>query len=546
MCHDREDLDINQVWARIKAAYDSHDLVITIGSGSISPEEERATGLIGEHDYAIQGLKEDENGRFLLVKNPWCSGPAWTGGWQSTPLEPSRGLQTPQTTPGPDTGDGLQTPGPRWVTLADVAQNFESMYLNWNPDLFAHRQDLHFAWDLPPAHLAPTLAGNPQFSIVSATGGPAWILISRHFQDAELEIAKRRTDSMAAIARQLGFMSILVFDAGGKRVQVSGGETYRGPYVDSPQTLARLSTTAGKRYTVVLDQHEFPLNRYTFTLAAFSHSPLQVEDAAEPMSHSKEELSSWSRRTAGGNGACSTFFTNPQYRLSVPESTPLSILLSTASRDVHIHVDLAWGHGKRVAKMRVKDLVASSGEYRRGCAVASIPQLDAGVYTIVCSTFEAGQLASFGLRVTSMVPVTLDPVPADAAGRLITPLPPFTLAEGVEGFRAPLDVSWLTRASVSVHTKNASRGRNGTTLIRLSIVHGRGPNQMPVVMSEDGEFQDPSTALRTPEFDIEPDRTRGGGIWLVVEAMGQRGDQDGLEGEVFSDSPVHVGAWESL
>ena len=520
--------------------------MITIGTGCISPEEEEATGLVGEHDYAVQGLRDEGGLRLMLVKNPWCNGPVWTGGWQSTARNSHSRNSTGQDSKHFESGTEDRVSRALWVTLEDVAQNFESMYLNWNQDLFPHRQHHHFTWEMPPPHLGATLSYNPQFSIVVPSGGLLWILVSRHFQDAELEIVRRRTESMAAAARRLGFMSILVFDSGGKRVQVTGEETYRGPYVDSPQTLARLDTTAGKCYTVVLDQHEFPLSKYTFTLSTFSHFPVQVQEAVEPMAYSREELGGWSRRTAGGNAACSTYFSNPQYRLSIPEATPLSILLSTDGREVHIHVDLVWGHGKRVSNVGVKDLVTSSGEYRRGCAIADKPLVDPGVYTIVCSTFEAGQIASFGLRVTSMVPVTIDSIPADAAGRLRTPLAPFTLSGKTEGMRAPISASWLARASASAQARSSPDWQNRTLFVRLSIVHGWGPDQVTLAVSGDNEFRDSTVALRTPEFDIEPERVRVEGMWLVVEGMGQHNGIHAMEGEIFSDSPVQVGAWEAF
>jgi len=165
------------------------------------------------------------------------------------------------------------------MAIEDVAQHFESMYLNWNPGLFAHRQDHHFAWDIPPKYLGGSVVRNPQFSFSSPTGGTVWVLVSRHFVDAELEIARNRHGTMAAVARQLGFMSILVFDNKGKRVQVSDGATYRGPYVDSPQTLARLETAPGTQYTLVVDQHEFPLSSYTFTLSIFDEPPAGTRPA---------------------------------------------------------------------------------------------------------------------------------------------------------------------------------------------------------------------------------------------------------------------------
>lgn len=428
-------------------------------------------------------------------------------------------------------------------------QHFESMYLNWNPTLFAHRQDHHFTWRVSGARMASSLIRNPQYSIHCAESDTVWILVSRHFADAELEIARIRTDSMAAASRQLGFLSILIFENDGHRVQISDGEIYRGPYVDSPQTLARLDANRGKRYTVVLDQHEFPLPDYTLTLSLFSHHPLNVAEAKDAMTCSNEVDGSWNRRTAGGNPACTTYYTNPQFKLSLQQSGPLSILLSTDNQDFHVHIDLVWAQGKRVRTLRARDIVGSSGEYRRGCAVANISSVDAGEYTIVCSTFDAGQQAGFTLRVTSMTPTKIEPVPSEAAGRLRKTLTPFALSDGEETRRLQLSVSWLTRMSVTARSVtepcSISSGRSTSTLmVRLSVVHGWDPERSIIAVSGDGEYQELKSAVQTPELDMEPARIHREGMWLVVESMGTHQVGECVEVELQSDAPVQVGRWE--
>ncbi|KAH6890297.1 hypothetical protein B0T10DRAFT_315346 [Thelonectria olida] len=550
----REDLDINAIWKRIKGAHDSEDVVVTLGTGRISAEEEDILGLIGEHDYAVMDLDIVDGNRRLLVKNPWSNGPVWKrSDPASTPPDLNLAelqIDLSQSSQGPHRAQPAA--GSFWMPLEDVVQHFESMYLNWNPALFAHRQDNHFPWRIPPARFASSLVRNPQYALQCPGGGPVWILISRHFMDAELQIARTRTDSMAAVSRQLGFMSILVFDNKGHRVQVGDGEVYRGPYVDSPQTLARLETSPSKWYTIVLDQHEFPLPEYTFTFSFFSQEPVQVNKAGDAMAHSKEVSGSWTRRTAGGNPACSTYFQNPQFKLRLSQPSPLSVLLSTNNQDVHVHVDLVWAQGKRVTALKSRDLLASSGEYRRGCSVADVLHVDAGVYTVVCSTFDAGQTADFALRVSSMVPVTLEPIPADAAGRLRTPLKPFRLSEGEELRRAPLSVSWLTRMSVTARSvvrpgSQPAAGRSSSTLvIRLSVVHGWAPERTLVAVSGDGEFQEPKAGMRTPELDMEPARIHREGMWLVMESMGTHNVAEDIEVELHSDAPVHVGPWEIM
>ncbi|KIE00403.1 Cysteine protease rim-13, partial [Metarhizium majus ARSEF 297] len=547
----REDIDLENIWERIQAAHKSGDVVITLGTGRVSAEEEEVMGLIGEHDYAVENLDTSGSSRRLLIKNPWCDAPSmtelgWLGSASSTLIKsPNTGLSTERLAHDPNSSSRL------WVAFEDVAQHFESMYLNWNPALFAYRKDHHFSWELPAKVYSASLSRNPQFSVTSPSAGTIWILVSRHFVDAELDIARERRDSMAAAARQLGFMSISVFENGGKKLQICGGEIYRGPYVDSHQTLARLDTRPGQPYTIVVDQHELPLPRYNFTMSLFSHSPLEVREALESMSQFTEQLGAWTRRTAGGNASCGTFFQNPQYRLSVKSPSPVSILLCADASDIHVHVDLIWAQGRRVTAVRVKDLVASSGEYRRGCAVADIAMLEPGVYTLVCSTFEAAQLGNFSVRVSSMVPTTIAPVPADGAGRLLTKLPHVHLVEGDERFRLPVNVSWLTSASVSLHSSAASQLGSkmqppSSQVVRVSVVHGWGPEQVTIAVSGDNEFQDPGSTIRTPKFDMEPKRIRKDGLWILIESMGSHGAALAIDGEILSDSPVRIGSWESV
>ncbi|KAF5232042.1 hypothetical protein FANTH_13159 [Fusarium anthophilum] len=543
-CSYREDLEVDKLWRRIKNAHDSENVVVTLGTGRISAEEEDILGLIGEHDYAVMYLEMIGDSRRLLVKNPWCDGPVWKGGIaQPFAVEsPTPYAANPQRQPPPSVA------GSFWMTLEDVLQHFESMYLNWNPALFPHRQNHHFTWRMPPPELSSSLVRNPQYSLQSPAGGPVWILVSRHFVDEELEIARNRTDSMAAASGQLGYMSILVFENDGHRVQVSDGDVYRGPYVDSPQTLARFDTSPGRRYTIVVDQHEFPLPDYTLTLSFLSQGQLAVKEAEDAMTCTREVAGSWTRRTAGGSAACTTYATNPQYKLSLAQAGPLSVLLSTNMQDIHVHIDLVWSQGKRVQTLKARDLAGSSGEYRRGCAVVNIPQIDAGVYTVVCSTFDQGQSADFVLRISSMANVEVQPVPADAAGRLRKTLGPFQLSDGEDVRRAQLSASWLTRMSVTARSVTSpgidpSNRPSSTLMVRVSVAHGWDPERITITTSGDGEYEELKTIVRTPELDMEPARIQREGMWLVIETMGTPQVGECIEIEIHSDGPVNVGPW---
>lgn len=509
-------------------------------------------GLIGEHDYAVENMDTSDGARRLLIKNPWCDGPSIrTRGW-FTPQSPNSAEPLPPSSAKDKLSHQGRQSSRLWVAIEDVAQHFESMYLNWNPALFSHREDRHFSWEIPSKVHQASLVKNPQYAVSSPQNGTIWILISRHFVDAELDIARGRRGPLAAVAGQLGYMSILIFENAGHRVQISGGESYRGPYVDSPQTLARFQARGNERLTIAVDQQELPLPRYAFTMSLFSCCPLQVTEASEAMSQITEQHGAWTRRTAGGNPSCFTYYQNPQYSLCVLHATPASILLSTDVDDIHVRIDVVWARGHRVTTVRQRDLVASSGEYRRSCAVADIGILEPGNYTLVCSTFDAGQLANFVLRIGSMYSINVTSVATEAAGRLSTKIPRLLVSQGDGRHRLAVTASWLTRASVAMSSRAGSSHQSrrfhtsSSSMVRISVVHGWGPEQVSVAVSGNDGFMDPSMSVRTPQFDIEPERVRKQGLWVIVESMGSHDASLLMEGEIQSDSPVRVGIWESV
>ncbi|KAI0117524.1 cysteine proteinase [Hypoxylon sp. NC0597] len=587
-----DDVDCDRTWTRVKKAYDYGDVVVTLGTGRLSPDEEETLGLAGEHDYAVLDMSEVSGNRKLLVKNPWCDGMVWKGVGSSE-------ATTSQAT---DDHPIKLKPGSFWISFDDVTQNFESLYLNWNPSLFTERQDHHFVWQLPDATLTggACFAHNPQYSMTATADGSTWILLSRHFQDGELDIMHNRTTAhhsansnttLAEVSSKLGFMSIYIFaDHNGQRVQLSTRPVYRGEFVDSPQTLAPFEAKRNVKYTIVVATQELPLPKYSFTLSFFSRSPLTIAPSSPPLHHYTEVKGSWTRRTAGGNSTSPSYLQNPQYSLTLPQRSPLSLLLSTAKDDLPVHVDLVWASGRRVTAVGNRDLVVTSGDYRRGCALAEAPLVDAGTYTVVCSTFEPGCLADFALRVGSNVPCAIAPVLADAAGRLRTRLPDLhsssSSSSGREAGsdvhkkqRAVLAAARLTRASVVVTLRNGNPYTSASTsshigsgsstprsrpTVRVTVEYGTGPDKFIVTSTDHhhhhnpnnttnsgGEFREVGVnGLRTGEFDIDPQAALSSpGLYLVVEQLGfsqPGGGADGLQVEILSDGPVRAVGWEEV
>lgn len=355
---------------------------------------------------------------------------------------------------------------------------------------------------------------------------------------------------MASVSCQLGFMSVRIFNRhNGCRVPLRGGEIYRGPFVDSPQTLARFVPRPGHNYTVVIDQHQLPLDKYSFTISTFSDNPVQPKEALEALPFIVEREGAWGRTTAGGNTSFTTYFTNPQFVVSIITRSKISVLLSADCNETHVHVDVVWANGNRARNIRAKDVLASSGEYTHGSALVNNVELDPGRYTIVCSTFHAGHIGSFTLRATATSSISLDLLPNDAAGKLRTTLTPYKFAMGDASVRARLWAISLTRASIAVQVVNSpSSASNRTTIatpmVRVSIIYGSGPDESIIAQSGDGSYQESKDVLWTPDFDIEPHRLAQDALWLVIECLSTNVTMASILGDIFSDSSVQIGLWE--
>jgi len=352
--------------------------------------------------------------------------------------------------------------------------------------------------------------------------------------------------SLADASSALGYISLYVFEADGRRVYLSDNAFHRGAFVDSPQTMARLEISPSTSYTIVVAQHGLPLPKYSFTLSFFSRSPLAVSPASDSLPHCITNTGSWNLRTAGGNASATTYPINPQFSISVPSSTDITLVLETDKEELAVHVKMVWAGGERVTAVTSRDILGGSGDYRRGCALASLRNVAAGRYTIVCSTFEAGQLGNFTLRAGSMVPCEVKPVLAEDAGRLSLRLPELVLQNGLDRMLAPVTIARMTKLRVVVRYGTSDRSgqvARSRPLLKVSLERGQGPNKKILDVSGNGEFSDAPMGIRTADLDLGPEMNHLGGFWIVVERLGGRFGVDCMDVEVLSDSPVSVGIW---
>jgi calpain-7 len=563
----------DQIWSRIYNAFLYGDVLVTAGTGRMSSRQERELGLEGQHSYVVLDMKETDHDRLLLVKNPWVEGKGWKG------PRPSAVAALDSSTISGDSRSSVESyhrdsvptqdrphPTTFWIGLEQVIQHFESLYLNWNPGLFKHRQDIHFEWNIDQQ---PSPGGcivkHPQFSFCAKSNGPVWFLLSRHFRDAPTGVKddsdafndgsirpESQVDSTGEHPK--GYMSIYVCSSGhGERLYMK--ETYleSSDYVTTPQCLLRWDVEANTIYTVVIDQDDLPPSAYSFSLCAFSNSLIALEPAIQRYPLQKIEEGAWTRQSAGGSTSSSRYFENPQYSLEVRERGALAILL-TSNHEHPMHVKLALGHGKRIYRLQSRDVLVDSGNHRTGCVLAEIKDLQPGFYTIICSLFEAGRFGEYSLRVDSTSNVALKQIPRDGAGLLSTKLSPACFGAHVHKVAAPMlphrlaSYTIVTRFLKATSPRSTDLGMLARSPLRFSVELGRGPERKFVIASENGEYTDAAT-VRSESVNIDSSLAQQGDLYLVLDRLSGPGGpvEEWYDVEIYTDAPqaCSIGVWRN-
>lgn len=559
-------------------AHEYGDVLMNLGTGPTSRKVERSIGLASQHAYAVLDLKEKEDQRLLLVKNPWSEGESWRGysGNQVDIRAPASdssfpaGWNADDAVKGPSTDSPLPqteqplTPGIFWIDLNKVMQHFESIYLNWNPGLFASRQDIHFSWDLSIASMrgSPSCyANHPQLSVTTRDSGTLWLLLSRHFKNASIDVQEQRS-STAPIIDLDGHISLSVHDRNGEKVYMYEDSVKRGPFVDSPQTLLRLDVSGGRAYTVVIAEQKLSSTLHTFTLSAFAQSPIILGEATSRFKYSQTSSSSWTPATAGGNGASHTYSSNPQFSITVHETTAITMLLETLVPDVNVHLKLVYSSGGQriTTPLKRRDILGDSGDYRKQSCIAELKTVNPGTYTIIASTFESGQHAGFSLRADSNAPIILKALPGENAGRLPVQLSPAYFP--ISGVKMACQLKPRKTVKLAVEARlipqhqpaNSSASSTISSPLKLTIEHGWRYDCRTIAQSNGGEYAESAGSIRTGDVDLWPDMLKQGQLWLVLERLvggcgaseEQYMVQMWFEGTAKPEDAVEIGAWREL
>lgn len=536
-------------------AFEYGDVLVTLGTGKTSETEVCSTGLPGEHDYAVVDLEESCGKRLFLVKNPWSESSGRVVNSQSTVQTDSvdrkvQALKDNLKVEREAQQSNLQS-GTFWMNIHDIFQHFESLYLNWNPGLFTYREDIHLSWNIANTiGVWASFGSNPQYQILSKAGGTVWLVLSRHFKSSDQASRNAKKDPSMPSAVDIGFISLYLFQNEGKKVYRTDNSIIRGPYVDSPNTLLKTELSATVPYTVVISEQKLDRSSHSFTLSAFSLQPLLVSEARDKYYCHVVRSGAWTSQSAGGNASSPNYFRNPQFSLDLPRSSDVSLLLELESEDFPVHVKLVWSNGKLVRFLGARDVLGDSGEYRKGHAFAEIPNVPAGRYTVVCSTFEQGLLGAFNLQVGTMSECMMQRVYSRPAGQFLTrPKTAYFIGEA-NRLWTPLQCSRLTRLSILAQSHQTA-GNNGSPTtpsslpLRVSLEIGHGLAKRTVASNGNDEYSNGYFGVQITDVDIQPYMCPQAGVRLVLERAGPL-HSSGLEGvnvEVYSDANIELGSW---
>ena len=531
------------LWRRLKEAYDFGDVLVTLGTGRLTEIEEEGMGLAGEHDYAVIDYREAGGERFLLVKNPWSKATVWKGSTAYANSKDELNAANGAAVVGALTYELM--PGSFWMGLNDLFQSFESMYLNWNPALFSHREDIHFTWDLCGSRSPPgSLLSNPQYEISSSTCDVVWLLLSKHLVSRPQISDSGESDQSSTSG---GYISLYVYENSGERVYTSDNALMRGPYVDSPNNLLKLEPPPNAALTIVISEQALPPASFHFTLSAFSNERLTFRPAGHKYEHRILRQGAWTRSSCGGNANSSRYLSNPSFSFRLERMSDVALLLE-AEQEYPVHVKLLWPRGCSGGSVSTRDILGDSGESLKGYAFAEIANVEPGRYTIVCSTFDQGQFGKFDLNILTFCPCTVERVLPSSAGRLVSRLETAFQAAGNNRLLAPLLLTRVTRLRlVARWTQDGTTTAQGThSLLKVGLEYGQGPSMRHITVSGHNEYLSVYGELETPDADLQPRMCQQGGLWIVIERLGRPALHHAVEAaqvEVLSDATVEIGQW---
>lgn len=208
-----------------------------------------------------------------------------------------------------------------------------------------------------------------------------------------------------------------------------------GAYTNNQHVLVRYDATGleDKFLSIVLSQYR-KSNDLGYTLSCYCTEEFSLGHPETSLPICRKLTGAWRLRdsstatyslavgTAGGPPGKGSFGSNPQWSIWVPTEGIRIQVKCMAKKELAINVTLARSkpqsqHGElneQRSRKRIhhlyEDPIIDTGSYRHGFAVSDVVFAPSGLYTLVASTFEVGQVGDYFLHVLSSKEVQINEI----------------------------------------------------------------------------------------------------------------------------------------
>lgn len=150
------------------------DVLVTVGTGDLTPSQETEFGLVGNHNYSVFDVIDRNGQRLLKIRNPWSR-----GGIPKSSFDFSSFWEDLDSDSMEEYTPGDPSLGTFWLDYTTLCQNFKTLYLNWNSAIFPYRSQKHFSFT--PNGSDYDVGTNGQYTISVEGTCDVWILVERHY-----------------------------------------------------------------------------------------------------------------------------------------------------------------------------------------------------------------------------------------------------------------------------------------------------------------------------------------------------------------------------
>lgn len=133
--------EANAVFVRLQNGLSLGRCLITAATGELSDADEKRTGLVPTHAYAVLDMREIEGVLLVQMKNPW-SHLRWKGNYSELDVNNWTDYLKTTLNYDPSLAEKVDN-GIFWIDYQSVIKFFDVFYINWDPSLFQHTYCVH-------------------------------------------------------------------------------------------------------------------------------------------------------------------------------------------------------------------------------------------------------------------------------------------------------------------------------------------------------------------------------------------------------------------